>query len=444
MPTPGDVNKHNADVAQKLASQDIMGIGTHVPDNLEVGAGLDKLMQEAEKASTEPKPEDKVEPKPEPKAGDTPPAKADDKPPGDTPPTKTAEELAREEASKRAEDLFKDAPQLPPNASPKSSEAFSAIKIKAAQEISAREQELEKLRKENADMVEKLKNPVPDNVAKELEDHRQWRARLDVEADPKFKEFDKTIEATRDFIYEQLKKSPAISDAVIEEIKKHGGPEMIKLEKIFAAIKDPTLQTLVEQSVKDIEKAKWSKQQAIASTKKNITEYLAEREKTLTAETTGRAEAVDRELKVITSKIPWFKELPVDPKADEKTRKGAEAHNEFLKTLNKQLEDVKNDNSPEMKAIQLAGMAQLFYLQGVHASVKAELEAVKKANAELTEKLDKFKKGSLSHIRESGAPAGNTKVKPTEKDIFSTPATSALDSLRDQVVLERERALGTK
>lgn len=437
MPTQADVEKNNAAVASKLASQDIMGVGTHVPDNMEVGAGLDALMADAEKAKKEPvvklpapdadKPV--LEPTPEEKA------KAEEA---------VRAESERVEMAKRAEEIFKDSPQLPANASPKSSEAFTAVKVRAAQEIAALQAEREKLLKEKEELSKKLENPVPPETAKELEDHRQWRARLDVEADPKFKEFDKTINATRDFIYAQLKKSPVVTDAVIEEIKKHGGPEMVKMEKIFAAAADPTLQNLVEQSIKDIEKAKWGKQQAIETAKKNIDQYVAERAGASEKEATSRVENVQRELDKITKQIPWMREQAIDAKADENTRKSLTSHNEFVKGLQKQLEDARKDESPEMKAILLAGMAQLFYLQNVHGVTLTERDTLKKQVEELTGKLDKFKKAGLSHIRESGAPAGTTAVKKSEKDTFNTPATSALDQLRDQVVLERERAAGTK
>ena len=437
MPTPEKVDEHNKEVASKLASQDIMGIGTAVPDNLEVSKGLDALMAEAEKKSKEPDEAPVVEPKPDasPKAGT---------PAEPTPEQKAAAEAAKaaaDAASKRADELFGTSPQLPPNASPKSSEAFSAIKLKAAQEISAREQELEKIRKENADLQEKLKNPIPEPTQKELEELRTWRAKLDVEADPKFREFDKSADNAREFIYSLIKKNPAGSDALIAEIKKYGGPEMVKLEKFFAVANDPTLQRLIEAKVSDIEVAKWNKQQAIESAKKNISEYLSGREKELSTQLTQDVTAVESELKKHVEKLPWYKELPVDPKADENTRKGIQAHNEFVKSLGTQLEDAKKDNSPEMKAILLTGMAQLFYLQNVHAATKTENAALKKTVEELTAKMEKIKKNSLSHIRESGAPPStNTNVTPKNKDQFNPHAGSALDAIRDQVVQERERA----
>lgn len=425
-----DPAAHNAEIAQKLAAQDIMGQNSAPKDDGSASDALDNLAKQAEEAAKKAKDESE-KPKVEPVA----------------PPAKTEADLAKEKAAaeaveaakKRADDLFRDSPSLPPGASPKSSESFAAIKIKAAQEVAAREAEIEKLKKEHAELQEKLKNTAPPETLKELEDHRAWRAKLDVEADPKFKEYDKNISQTQEFIYAQLQRSSVITPEVIAEIKKHGGPENVKMDKIFAAINDPALQRTVEAKIADIEQKKFEKTNAIKAAKDNITEYISSREKAATESLTKHNSDTERHLGEITKQLSWYNEKKVDEKADKAAREEAEAHNAFVNTTKSQLSAALKDDSPEMRAIMIAGMAQLFYLQKVHAGTEAKLSAAEKSLADITAKYEKLKSGSLTRLRESQADP-NANPTPQKKDTFEVPAGDALDNLRKQVTEERERA----
>lgn len=203
---PVDPAQHNAEIAAKQAAQDISGKPTVTGEFGEATDALDKL---AAKVAEKPKPGAQVEPKADAPKVDA--SKADapkaDAPKADAPKVDSPPPGPDPEALKKAETFFKDSPKLPPGASPKSSEAFSSIKLKAAQEISAREAEIEKLKKQ----IEDAKKPSTEALEKEkeLEELRSWRAKVDVDFDPKFKDFDKSIEQQREFIYAQLSKSPA-------------------------------------------------------------------------------------------------------------------------------------------------------------------------------------------------------------------------------------------
>jgi hypothetical protein len=348
-------------------------------------------------------------------------------------------------AKKRADEIFKDTPTLPPNASPKSTEAFATIKIKAAQEITARDAKIEELTKRNAELESTVKQskPLTPETEKEIEELRKFRARLDVETDPQFKQFDKAADAAREFIYAQLKKSPVVTDDVIAEIKKHGGPDNVKLEKIFEAVKDPTIQRLVESKIADIEMAKHNKQQAIASAKENINQYLQEREKSIgeSAQAHNKATqgAFDR---LLTSEaLQWMKPKTVDAKADEAAKKAADEHNAFVKVTQEQLTSALNDDSPEMRAILLAGMAQLLQTQRVHAADKARLASIEADHKkvvdghlatikELQGKLDKIKGASVSRLEQTGAaPGGKPPSTVKEGEIDTRPTVQALDDI---------------
>jgi hypothetical protein len=428
---------NNANVAAKLAAQDISGQSMAPKDTLDASNALDGLAKQAEEDAKK-KAEATVEPKLDASV-------------------KTAEELSKDaevkaaeekvaaeraEVQKKADEFFKDSPGLPPNASPKSSESFSAIKIKAAQEIAARESEIEKLKKENADFQAKLKNSAPPETLKELEEHREWRAKLDLEADPKFKVFDKTVAETHEFIYAQLKKSTAIGDDVIEQIKKHGGPENVQMDKIFAAVKDPAMQRLIESKLADIEMAKFNKTQAIESAKKNIAEYVKGREEAVLKNATAHNVATETHFNELTAKLDWYKPKTADAKATDADKAAIESHNAFVADTQKNLAVAIKDDSPEMRAIMLAGMAQLFYLQNVHAGAAKKLETSEKALADVTAKYDKLRNASTTRLRDNLEISSNRSNTPAPKpsDQFTKTAGESLDDLRKQVTEERERA----
>jgi len=444
-----DVEKHNDETKRTLEAQGAEKVTK--PEEL-VGASdaLDKLAAEKSKKTDETA------------AAEAAAKEKAEKDAAETPENKAAAEKAAKEAEetkkkaeqtevyrKKADEFFKDSPGLPANASPKSSEAFSTVKIKAAQEISARDQKITEFEKTIAELNEKLKNPIPPELDKEVSELRAWRAKLDVDADPKFKTFDKEVLNAQEFIYAQLKKSSVVTDEVIAEIKKYGGPEHINMTKIFDAIKDPTTQRLIESKLADIEMSKFNKENAIKSVKENLGQYMTERQKAFEQASSGHNSATEKYLGELTGKLDWFKPQKAADNADETAKNTVKAHNEFVTQTKQQIDAALKDDSPEMRALMLAGMAQLFNLQRIH---EAELTAGKKKDdtlkerdatiKELTEKLDRLKSAGTSRMRESAAPTSGN-LPRQKKDIDLTPAGDALDALAKQVVEERARAAGT-
>lgn len=439
--------EQNADVARKLAEQDINSKSTATIDT-HTGSALDALAAQVTKKADEVTAEatEKAE-----AAAAAAKAKADEekakadaekaaKEAGTPPAAEVPPVVEEEDPAKKVAELFKDSPTLPPGASPKSSEAFSAVKVKAAQEITARDKRILELEEQIKQRDEKLKNPVPPEMHKELEDLRSFRAKLDIEADPKFKAFDTTIASSQEFIYSQLLKSPAINQEVIDQIKKLGGPEMVDLEKIFATVKDPTIQRIVEAKIADIEQAKWQKDQAIKTTKANVSDYVKKREEEFTKSATAHTDATREAMTELSAKaLTWMATRKADAKADEATKKAVEDHNKFVTDVKGQLEAALSDDSPRMRAILMIATAQLLQLQRTHASAATKLAQLEKENKELTEKLDKFKNASVSRLRESQANA-NGKTPVVAPATINTHTGDAVDKIRDQIMQERARA----
>lgn len=353
-----------------------------------------------------------------------------------------AEKAEREASLKKADEFFKETPALPPNASPKSSEAFSAVKIKAAQEISRLQAELDAAKKIADEAKQTAGKPTPEQLAKEkeLEDLRQWRSKMDVDFDPKFKEFDKKISSAHEYIYAQLRKNPAVDEKTIETIKGYGGPDKCNLSKLFETMADPTLQRIIEGQISDVAKTRYEKEQAIASTKTNISEYLKNRETEIQASVGHHQKATAAELTQFTTALDWFAEKKADDKADAAARAEIEDHNKFVTELRGQLKDALQDDSPRMRATLITGVAQLFNLQRVHAKTVADLEAKSKALDEVTAKWEKVKASGRSRLPESSAPVGAAAApvaKPTT-DVH-TRTSDALDSIAQQVMAERAR-----
>lgn len=444
-----DADAHNEKINRELEAQNALKV-VDPKDLADTGDALDKLLTEKSKKAEDDAEKVKIEAEAKAKAA---PTDEETKKKVELEAKQKADDEAKakeaEAVKKRAEDFFKDSPGLPPGASPKSSEAFSTIKIKAAQELSARDSKIAELDKQIKDLQEKLKNPVPPELDKEVKDLRAWRAKLDVDADPKFKEFDKQVSTAQEFIYAQLKKSPAISDEVIQEIKKFGGPENVNMSKIFDHVKDPTLQRLVESKLADIEMAKFNKEAAIKVAKENISQYMTERQKQLEQVANGDAAATQKFLGELTAKLDWFKEKKAPDNADEATKQSVNDYNNFVTDTKKQLDAALQDNSPEMKAIMIAGMAQLFHLQRTHEGTLAEVKtkdavvAQKDATIkELTEKIDRLKSASVSRFRESGAPPGGNLPQPKKDIDFTLTAGEALDNIAKGIIETRAKASG--
>jgi hypothetical protein len=431
-----DPAAHNADVAAKLAAQDISGQSTATANLSDTGAALDALASQVVQPAAGDTP-------PAPKAGDTPPGdtppapKAGDTPPGDTPPASKAGDTPPGDTPP-APDPFKDVPGLPPGARAKSAEAFEAIKARALEEITRRDQQIAEFQAKLKEAEEKAKAPSPEALAKEqeLESLRQWRAKLDVDFDPQFKEFDKKVEDIREFIYAQLKQSPAVTDEIIAKIKSYGGPDKIQLAKLFTAINDPAIQSLVTSKVADIAMLQYQKDQAVKGAKENLGQYLNERQQAAQQFATQHTTATNTELTNLLGALDWAKDKTPGEKATDAEKAEAADHNKFVAKVREQLNAALQDDSPRMRAIQLVGMAQLFNLQRTHEATKAKLATVEKQLSEVTAKWEKVRNASVTRLERSGASTGAVAA-PKPVNQFTTSAAEALDGIARQVMEER-------
>ena len=461
MQTPEEVAAANAEAIRKQAAQDLAGHSNAPSFDKSTVDSLDELRAKivAEKNAAEPaevaaKAEADKKAADEAKAAEDAKALAAKAEAGDADAAlevqKQAEarKLADAAAAKASEDaaalktkadeLFKDAPTLAPNASPKSAEAFSQIKARAAQEINTRDAKIAALEAEKAELSAKANLPVPAEVTKELESLREFRARLDIEADPKFKTFDTEISKTAEFIYTQLKRSDKITPKIIEDIKALGGPQNVAMEPILALVNDATTRRIIESKLAEVEMTAYNKTQAIEAAKANVKKFQEEREKEWSGAATSHNDATKAQLEAIAAKVSWLQEVKPDPKATDKAaaEAAAKAHNETAKRFRGELDLAIQDDSPNMRATLMLGMVQLFRLQAVHEATVKNAARLEASLAEATKTMDRLKAAGASRLRTSGAPEGGHITAASKNLDYNEKAGDAMDRLR----AERARA----
>jgi hypothetical protein len=386
---------------------------------------LDKLFKEkeAEVAAATP---------PEPKPADKPaePAKPADKPddkpaeppkPDDKPTDKPAEPV------KPAPDDL-DAVALPPYSKPKTGEAFETVKKIAREKISAVEQEREALKKERDELAAKLGNGLPVEIEKELKELRSFRNKMDVEADPAFKTYDKTVEENNESIYSRMK-AEGFTDAHIAEIKKHGGPLNIDWESLTKHM-SPSLKRFVDAKLVENETLSDKKKRALEDAKKNADEYLRNKEETQTQSAEKHNKEVELKVKELVPQLGWLEERKPKDGATDADKAAVERHNKLVKESNEFLSEAISTNTPELRSLLAVGYVQLLKSKSDYAQLKSETEAqIKSLEAELKKAqglLDKVKNASTSRLQQ--AEPADKATNPTTDNINIHPS-QALDNL---------------
>lgn len=425
-----DAAKNNAEVAAKLAAQ---GADTLAPANDDTGSALDAMRQakedEAAKIASQTEDDDTVVVQ---KKEDVAPTLQTDEEKAEA--TAAAEKTKADEAA--GSKIFEDI-ALPPKASPRSAEAFAAIKIRAAQELAKRDEDLAKAKAELEEALKTTKTALTPELEKEIADLRNFRARVDIEADPKFKEFDRKADGAAEFIYSRLKANGVITDEHIGQIKKYGGPANVNMEKIFEKIADPSLKRLVENKLTEIETTAFDKEQAIKKAKEDVQGYIAERTKETEQAAVAHQSATKSQLDGMMTNMKWLAPRTVEAGAKPEEKAAAETHNAFVKELQVEIGEALKDDSAQMRATLIAGTAQLLYLQQVHTASLQKTALLEKKLADAESFISKYKKASGSGLRESAAPPSG-KLPDTKRGYdLNMPATQAIDDIARKVMEEK-------
>lgn len=329
-----------------------------------------------------------------------------------------------------------DAVELPINVKPKTVESFDKVKAVARERIAAISKEKEALAKELEATKAKVTEGLPKEVEAELKTLREFRAKLDVEADPAFTSYDKTIAENTEAIYARLLATPGITQKEIDAIKALGGPGEVDWDA--PNIKLPSqVRRFLDAKLVENETAAEKKAKAISDAKNNAEQYLATRREEQTKGAELQNKAVEAEAEKLIPNFPWFKELKAKDGATDDEKKAIENHNKLIEESRKTIKLAAEDNSPVTRAILAVGYAQLLKTRVDFSDYRTKSEAEKKALADekaaltkevedLKAKLDKIKRSSTTRLRDTPADDVNQTGKAKQIDI-NTPGGDALD-----------------
>lgn len=338
-----------------------------------------------------------------------------------------------------------DSVELPPQAKARSGEAFAKVKELARQEIKKREDQItsqtEKISKAEADLAAARKElesrpTVDPAVEKELGELRNWRKQIDVEADPKWKEFDTRVTRNQDAILLKLA-AHGMSKKDQDEAKRLNF--QINWDDILPKLPSDT-RRFVEAKLVENESLEMDKKEALQTAKSKADEFLKERAST---EETRLKQAIQEEQKVVNhflSQLEWTKKQEVKADAPTEQKAQAEAANKFIAESEDRLKQLMDDRSPNTRAQMIVGTLLAYKykadlaakeqeLDALKTSHKAEIEKTKEELKMATEELDRVKKASGAGRRPSNA----VMTSKSNNDLIR-PGGDALDQLRNEVI----------
>lgn len=410
---------------------DIPGFDSRPSIDPETASELDRLVlaKEKEKETPTPEPEEKSTPEPEETPVPEPEEKKstpdddkkstpdDDKKPAPTP--------APEEKAEPEDDFTKVV--LPPYTKPKTVESFDIVKRLAREKVSAAEKERDELKKQNGELSAKAASGMTPEVEKELKELREFRSRMDVEADPQFKTYDEEVTKNIESIYSRLK-AAGMSDAKIEEIKKLGGPAEVDWDAHRGDLPGP-LRRFIDQRLGENEGLADKKNRALTDAKKNATEYLRAKQESDSSTREQATKQTEKAIQELIPKLGWMEPRKAKAEASEAEKTVIAQHNKLVEESNEFLKDSVSDDSPEMRGTLALAYVQLQKLRSDYGLLKMAKDA---KIAELTEELkeaktvlDKVKRASTSRLKNNSVPKEGDD-KPANLDVHGS---EALDSL---------------
>lgn len=365
----------------------------------------------------------------------TPPAKKDEAAP-------TLEEKATDgtPAAKEGEqtpaapkDDF-DAVELPPHTKPKTAESFFKLKEVARAKVSTLEKERDDLKNKLSTAEAKAKEGLSPEQKKEVEELRAFRQKMDVEADPAFKDYDAKVKNNIDSIYSRLEAN-GFDKAAIERVKELGGPAGVNWDGLTGKISS-TLKRYIEGKLFENEDLAEKKKSAIETAKKNANEYLQGRESAMAKRDDDLVtEANKTWSEEILPKMAWLKVADVEK---EKDKDQAVAHNKLVEQINGDIKEALADNSPRMKALLIAGYANSqkmrWEFDRLKSGTDAKIAALEKELSEAKGMVERIKKSSPGRVNSNAPANGGTNNK--KASINADPGENLDRMLEEQLKIE--------
>lgn len=331
-----------------------------------------------------------------------------------------------------------DTVELPPHTKPKTAESFAKVKFMARERITALQKERDELKAKHEQAEARAKEVTPE-IKKELEELRAFRQKVDVEADPVFREWDDKVKSNDDMIYSRLKSS-GFSEETLKKIQELGGPANVDWDAIGDKL-PAGLKRYIEGKVFENEDLAERKKQAIEKAKANAAEYLKGRQGELAKGTEQRVKESTAEFEKAKPQLKWLvKKDTATAKPEEKAF--LEAHNKLVEEVEQEVQDAIADDSPGMKALLVSAYCQArrskFEYDILKSSTTAEIEKLKKELEEKSGLLERIKKSGTPRLA-SSAPAGKPSSAPKAGTEYLEHGSDALDRhLKETLAAEKE------
>lgn len=317
--------------------------------------------------------------------------------------------------------------KLRPDASPKTQETFATVKARAVERENAVRVELEKERARILDLeakvteFEKNKGALPEDVAAEIKELREFRALHDVSSRPEFKEkFDSRIETNFESIY-SLFKQEGWTDDKIAKLK--SWPEAQRIEFIESKILPlltPGQKRVVEAKIFDNVNIVEEKNKALETARADAAKILAEQKELPLKQRQQQDVAFANVLRPRLQKLPFVysKEIPSTATPAEKA--ALEEHNKFAAELQDDIKRAIADESPEIRAEVILAVPLARHYARQTKLLTARAEAAEAKLAAIT------KAGNTGRLGKAAAP---DKAAPPARPAGDGSSADSIDSL---------------
>lgn len=288
-----------------------------------------------------------------------------------------------------------DSIQLPPHARGSTAEAFTKVKELARTQLTERETrlaDLERQLKEANDKIQTAGQPDP-KVLEELQSLRDFKAGLQLQADPGFEaKFVKPLQNLDEQIYGVLRADKA-TDADIEQIRKLGGVDGVDFEEVLGQLK-PESRRRVEALLLRREQVKLDKESAVGAGKEKLESFLKETRAQQEAEGKRRVETLGVKYREFVAQIPTLKPRTLPDNATPEQRMAVEAANNRIQEAISNTERLARDDDPEVRAeiAAVAAVSQVLRLE--KTGLQTLLKQANQTIGELKKQLGVLKSAS--------------------------------------------------
>ena len=416
-------------------------------DILRLGTSRPRMVkQEAEKKETPAPKEEPAQPKTEPKPvpdeskAKTEPPKVEAKPTTPDPKaTVTTPEPAKVDQPKDEEI---DSIQEPKGLNPTNSENWKKLR-ETARKYKTEVSNVSKKYGEAVAYINKLqqeKGKLPEEVEKELTDHRSFRRTFDYQRHPEFIEkFEKPIKDTEDQIYGLLKEN-GMTDKDMDLVKKVG------IDRIARASWDETIKKMTDSQVQSEREAGIllrkligvhaeklvDKKQEISKMESGQSEFVKKQEEAKKKELEDEVGYVKTHLEKLEKEYEILRPLQAPADATPEQKKAVEEHNNFIEETKRRFVLAYKPASTEQRFQTAMAACYAFIADRELQKLDAQLAEVTKTKdaqiKSLTDELEKIKNATKMPSGDKNDTGGSKKSGSAETKYTGMKTEDAVDA----------------